>query len=44
MSYTVLICCYQLWSEQISGSGDFLLMSGQDFLLMDNSNFLLMGV
>lgn len=43
MSLGMLIVLYQMYGEEESGSGDFLLSTGEDFLLSDNTNFLLAG-
>ena len=39
----MIVILYQLAVEQIAGSDDFQLLSGEDFNLLDNSNFLLLG-
>lgn len=40
----MIVVLYQLYVNNVSGSGDFELLSGEDFLLLDMSNFLLLGV
>ena len=38
-----IVLVYQMYAEHVSGSGDFVLLSGEDFLLLDGTNFLLLG-
>jgi hypothetical protein len=43
MAMGVIMLLYQLYTEKVSGSDNFLLGNGEDFLLGDGTNFLLGG-
>lgn len=43
MGIGLIIVTYGIYVEQVAGSDNFELLSGEDFELLDNSNFLLLG-